>query len=96
MKNGRDNKGKFTSGNKGRPKGSQNKETKELRERLSQLLDDNYSRFVTAFVELENEKMLRAYIDLLEYCTPKLNRTDLKSDGQPFIIMFKENDKKLL
>lgn len=84
MKNGRNSKGQFTSDNKGRPRGSQNKERKELREAITRLLQDNYERFAEAILNLNDERLIDKFILLLEYATPKLNRTDLTNDGEKF------------
>ena len=76
---------KGQSGNKdGRPKGAENKEKKALRESLQAFLDDNISKFNTELRALKGAQFIDRYIALLEYCTPKLNRTDLTNDGESF------------
>lgn len=44
MSDTKQHKGQFTKGNPGRPKGAQNKSTETLRDRVAQLLDENYDQ----------------------------------------------------
>ena len=77
----------FKKGNKdghGRPKGAQNKEKKALRELLTTFLEENYDKFLTELFKLEGKEFSDRFIQLLEYATPKLNRTDLTNDGEKF------------
>ena len=78
-------KGHKINGNpNGRPKGSENKETKELREKLALLLDDMYPKFLNEMAKLEGIQFINSFSNFLEYCTPKLNRTDLSNNGKDF------------
>jgi len=82
----RSNNGQFTKGNKGggRPKGSTNKATKDLRERITLLLDENWEGIQNDLKSLTPKERIDAYIKLLEYSLPKLNRTQLTAEvGQP-------------
>jgi len=73
---------KGESGNKsGRPKNAQNKETKKLREFLVMLAEDNEAKFKKELLKLTGSQFTQTYLSLLEYCTPKLNRTDITTDG---------------
>lgn len=78
----RNNNGQFTKGNKGggRPKGSTNKANTELRERISLLLDENWEDIQTDLKSLTPKERIDAYIKLLEYSLPKLNRTQLTAE----------------
>lgn len=78
----RNNNGQFTKGNKGggRPKGSTNKNTTELRERISLLLDENWDDIQNDLKSLTPKERIDAYIKLLEYSLPKLNRTQLTAE----------------
>lgn len=68
---------KGQSGNPiGRPKGSLNKVTLELRERIKLLLDDNFELFLKDFKALDAKNRINTYIKLLEYCIPKLQRSE--------------------
>lgn len=73
------NNGKFATGNKGggRPTGSKNKETKVIRERITNLLDMNWKAIQEDLNELTPKERIDAYIKLLEYAVPKLQRTEL-------------------
>lgn len=74
---------KGESGNpEGRPKGSSNKATAELRERISQLLDSQFEQIVEDLAELEPKDRIKAYTDLIEYALPKLSRADITSNGE--------------
>lgn len=64
----------------GRPKGSQNKETKEIRERLAKYISEHYSKFEAELNKLQGKEFVDRITSLLEYTTPKLNRTDLSND----------------
>ena len=76
---------KGQSGNeKGRPKGAENKERKALREAITLFIEDNYDRFKEELLKLRGREFVDRIISLLEYSTPKLNRTDLTNDGERF------------
>ena len=72
---------KGMSGNpNGRPIGTPNKVSNELRSRISLFLDTEFSNVRKAFKTLEAEKKLKFYIDLLAYSIPKLSNTKLDFD----------------
>lgn len=72
---------KGQSGNEtGRPKGSQNKETKQLREFLAHVLDDNRDKFKKELNKLKGRDYINAISNLMEYCTPKLQRSEIKQE----------------
>lgn len=76
---------KGQSGNiNGRPKGAMNKEKKALRECITAFLEDNYELLEKDLLELQGKDRIDRMIALLEYSTPKLNRTDLSNDGKEF------------
>lgn len=76
---------KGESGNpKGRKIGSENKDKKKLRESLTLLVNDNYGKFKRELNKLQGKDFLDRFINILEYTTPKLNRTDLTNDGDKF------------
>jgi len=69
---------KGKSGNPaGRPKGSSNKVTNDLRSRISIFLNEEFDTVKRAFKKLNAEKKLRFYSDLLVYSVPKLSATTL-------------------
>ena len=61
----------------GRKKGTPNKDTKELRERISDLIDNNFDNIQSDIDSLTPEKRLDFLVKLFEYSLPKLNRTEL-------------------
>lgn len=91
--------GKFTKGNnlgKGRPKGAENKETRRLREFLGDLLEGNQERFEQELLSLKGEKFVFAFSNLLEYSTPKLNRTEHSGEiKHSETAMFKIGDQEI-
>lgn len=75
----------------GRKKGTPNKDTKELREKISDLIDNNFDSIQSDMDSLTPEKRLDFLAKLFEYSLPKLNRTELDtgvnlSDMKPFNI----------
>lgn len=69
----------FTKGNKlstGRPKGSKNKTSLALKNQIKGLLDDNLPRVQADLDILEPRERVRAIIDLMAYCVPKLKSID--------------------
>lgn len=71
-----------TTGKKfgGRQKGTQNKDTKKLRERVDSLLDDNWDKVVNDLKELNPKERIDTYLKLLEYSLPKLSRSEQSVD----------------
>lgn len=68
---------KGKSGNPGgRKKGSKNKATKTLRERVSQLLDNNFEQVVEDMKSLDAKQRVDTWVKLLEYVMPKLQRSE--------------------
>ena len=78
-------KGQFKAGQSGnpngRPKGKSNKDVKELRERVRQLLDNNFDRIMEDLEQLEPKERVSAYLKLLEFALPKLKAIEAKVDG---------------
>lgn len=60
----------------GRKKGTPNKDTKELRERVSDLIDNNFDSIQADLDQLEPKERLDFLIKLLEYGLPKLQRVE--------------------
>lgn len=78
----RGNNGTFAKGNAGggRPKGSANKTTTELREFVNEFINDNRESLQSDFDALEPKERIDTMIKLMEYALPKLNRTELATD----------------
>lgn len=64
----------------GRPRGSRNKATADLRGKITELLDDNYHQVIEDLADLDPKERVTAWIKLLEYALPKLQRTESTID----------------
>lgn len=60
-----------TNNPKGRPKNSPNKVTTELRQWISNLIDNNREQIVKDLVSVDAEKRLAIFEKLLQYVIPK-------------------------
>ena len=69
-----------TTGKKfgGRKKGTPNKDTKALRERIEALLDDQWDQLLEDVKVLKPKDRINMVIRLLEYALPKLHRTEIR------------------
>lgn len=83
----KDNKGKFTKGNPGRPKGSKNRATAELRERFQILLDKNIDNLQKDLDKLEPKDRINAILNLSQYVLPKLKAHEIM-ESEPIEISF--------
>jgi len=63
---------------KGRGKGTPNKVTQELRERLKTLLTDSFETIVSDFEALEPVQRIAAFEKLLRYIIPIMSANDVK------------------
>lgn len=71
---------KGESGNPtGRPQGTVNKVNQEIRERINDFLENNFSMIESDLLELESKERVRFYIELLQYSLPKLKSTELSN-----------------
>ena len=61
----------------GRIKGTPNKDTKQLRLRIENLLEENWDGVLIDLQSLKPKDRIDAYLRLLEYSLPKLNRTEI-------------------
>ena len=67
----------------GRKKGTPNKDTKQLRLRIENLLKDNWNGILSDLESLKPKDRIDAYLRLLEYSLPKLNRTEILPYEEP-------------
>lgn len=73
------NKGQ-TNNPKGRPLGAKNKVTTDLRSRINDFLNDNWSNLQIEFEKLTPKEKLIFYEKILQYGLPKLRNTQLTND----------------
>lgn len=74
----------FKKGNthgKGRPKGSRNKITRFLKDRISDFLDENWQAIENDFQELEPKDRIDTYLKLISYVLPKPKFMHLQADN---------------
>lgn len=77
-------KGK-TNNPKGKPKGTLNKTTRDIKEAYRQLIEnnlDNLTSWLKQIAAKDPEKAIKILSDLSEYVIPKLARTDLTSGNE--------------
>jgi hypothetical protein len=87
----RDDKGRFAEGNEGRPKGSVNKSSNEIREAFQMLLEDNLEKLQEDLNELAPKDRIKLLLDLSNYILPKLRTTEYKGEAQNITIDFSED-----
>ena len=98
----RDKNGRFVPGGKsnGRPIGSKNKTSAEVREKFQELVDSySVAQMKADLMELDPGERLRIMTGLLEFFAPKLNRTDHSmtiGDERIIIQLPNSNDNRLL
>lgn len=90
-------KGKTNNPN-GRPAGTQNKVTRDIKEAYRMLIENNLDN-LTTWLEIiaakDPEKAIRIIADLSEYVVPKLARSEFvggKDDDEPIRVVFKGPD----
>ena len=66
-----------TNNRNGRPTGSQNKITKELRELIKEFLDRNFKGVQKEYDKLDSKEKLYFYKDLLKYAIPTISTTQM-------------------
>lgn len=77
----------------GRPKGSMNKATAEIRERYLQLIEGNFDQLETDLRTLKANERIKAIIELSKFVLPTLKATEMKLDSsenfKPILIQWK-------
>jgi len=74
MQDGRDKKGRFATGNPGRPKGSKNRKTKAWEELGKYMVEEGTERVREVLRNCNNDEFLKHFKDLLQYFKPQLQR----------------------
>lgn len=69
----------FNTQNPGRPKGAVNKTTRDLRELISDFLNENFGAVKLNFEKLKPNEKARFFVDLLSYAVPKMNSVQMNS-----------------
>ena len=92
--NGRDNKGRFKDGNKGKPKGATNKTTKDIKEFITNFLNDKAYEIPHIWDALEDKDKATLYLHLIRLVLPKPtdeenNSNQLNETPEPVIIVYK-------
>jgi hypothetical protein len=83
----RDDKGRFAEGNEGRPKGSVNKSSNEIRETFQLLLENNIEKIQEDLNELDPKDRIKLLLDLSSFIIPKMKSVDLKADKKETILI---------
>ena len=86
----RDENGRFAEGNEGRPKGSVNKSSNEIRETFQLLLENNIEKIQEDLNELAPKDRIKLLLDLSNYILPKLRTTEYKGEAQNITIDFSD------
>jgi hypothetical protein len=74
---------KGVSGNsEGRPSGTANKTTKELREILQKIIENNIKTVEKDLRLIEPEKRVKLLLQMAEFILPKLQRTEVRTDEE--------------
>ena len=82
----------------GRPKGSRNKTTTEIRDKFQELIESNYEQLEKDLKSLRASERVKAIIDLAKFVLPTLKATEVdlstSNNFQPITIEWK-SEKEL-
>jgi hypothetical protein len=88
----RDEQGKFVAGNSGRPIGSKNLASSQIRDTFQLLLSNNLEKIQDDLNELEAKDRIKLLLDLASFIIPKMKSVDLKADkAETITIDFNES-----
>jgi hypothetical protein len=77
--------GQFGKNNSGRPAGSKNLASSQIRDTFQLLLENNLEKIQDDLNELEPKDRIQLLLSLANYILPKLRSIDLKSDVEETI-----------
>jgi hypothetical protein len=80
---GRDENGRFACGNNGKPKGATNKTTRDLREFITNFLNDKTDEIIDIWDTLENRDKLTLFLHLTRVILPKPPEEKIPEPIQP-------------
>ena len=87
-------KGKKKTG--GRTKGTANKSTKELQERLKYIIDENLEVLMEDFRSLDSIDRVKTLSQYLKYVMPQMKESDIKMDVETNVPDYLLDSDKLL
>jgi hypothetical protein len=88
----RNDKGQFAEGNEGRPAGSKNLASSQIRETFQLLLENNIEKIQEDLNELAPKDRIKLLLDLSSFIIPKMKSVDLKADkAETITIDFNES-----
>lgn len=70
-----------TNNKAGKPAGTLNKMSKELRQQISDFLEENFPKVVQEFSNLKGKDKVKLYTDLLPYSLPRLESISIGEMG---------------
>ena len=91
----RNEDGTFGKNNSGRPKGSVNKSSNEIRDTFQNLLNNNLEKIQDDLNELEPKDRIQMLLSLANYILPKLRSTEYIGEQQEITIDFSESINKV-
>lgn len=95
--NGRDNNGRFAEGNPGRPKGATNKNTRDLKEFITDFLNDKAYEIPEIWNSMDDKDRASLYLHLCRLVLPKPTDESQPTDKnfEPVTINFVDRSKDL-
>lgn len=73
--------GQFGKGNPGKPKGATHAKKIAAAEAIKAIVDERADRLLEIVDNLDDDKFLATWIQLVEYVKPKLSRAEVKNEG---------------
>lgn len=65
----------------GKPAGTTSKITLTIRERIGSYIDQNFETFIDDIEQLEPKDRVKAFMELLQYSTPKFQAQQIRIDN---------------